>query len=104
MIMSSFNCCTPDYATTKQVSKLGPVLKVIGDDSRLRILCALQCSSHCVCDLEEHTKLSQSLISHHLKDLRDKNMVSNTKKGQKVYYSLTDLGNNVMDSLLSINI
>jgi len=84
--------------------KLGPLIKVISEDSRLRILCALQCDSHCVCELEEHTKLSQSLISHHLKDLKTTNMVSDTKKGQKVYYSLTDFGNSVMKLLLAIKV
>lgn len=102
MSMNSCNCCTPNSATTKQIAKLGPLIKVISEDSRLRILCALQCDSHCVCELEEHTKLSQSLISHHLKDLKTTNMVSDTKKGQKVYYSLTDFGNSVMKSLLTI--
>jgi DNA-binding transcriptional ArsR family regulator len=102
MSMDSCSCCTPNSNTTQQIAKLGPLIKVIGEDSRLRILCALQCDSHCVCELEEHTKLSQSLISHHLKDLKSTKMVSDTKKGQKVYYSLTDFGSNVMKSLLAI--
>ena len=104
MIMNSCNCCTPNSETTKQIEKLGPLIKVISEDSRLKILCALQCSDHCVCELEEHTKLSQSLISHHLKDLKTTNMVSDTKKGQKVYYSLTDFGGSVMKSLLAIKV
>ena len=100
--MNSCNCCRPNFETTKQIERLVPLIKVIGEDSRLKILCALQCDSHCVCELEEHTNLSQSLISHHLKDLKTTNMVSYTKKGQKVYYSLTDFGSDVMESLLSI--
>jgi ArsR family transcriptional regulator len=102
--MDSYRCCMPNSETTKQITELGPLIKVIGEDSRLRILCALQCDSHCVCDLEEHTKLSQSLISHHLKDLKTINLVSSIKKGQKVYYSLTDFGNSVMKSLLDIKV
>lgn len=102
MNMNSYDCCAPNSATSKRITDLGPVLKVIGEDSRLRLLCVLQKDSHCVCELEEHTKLSQSLISHHLKDLKAIGIVSDTKKGQKVYYSLTDFGNSVMKSLLTL--
>lgn len=102
MSMNSCNCCRQNPATIKQLAKIGPIVNVISEDSRLKILCALECDSHCVCELVEHTKLSQSLISHHLKDLKTTNMVVNTKKGQKVYYSLTDFGSNVMEALLTI--
>lgn len=100
--MNSCNCCTPNSETTNQIEKLAPLMKVISEDSRLRILCALQCNDHCVCELEEHTQLSQSLISHHLKDLKTTNMVSDTKKGQKVYYSLTDFGKEVIEAFIKI--
>ena len=101
--MNSCNCCTPNSVTTNQLEKLGPLIKLISEDSRLRILCALQCDSHCVCELEEHTKLSQSLISHHLKDIRKAGLVVDNKKGQRVYYSLTNYGNKILDALLSIS-
>jgi DNA-binding transcriptional ArsR family regulator len=100
--MNSYNCCTPNSETTKQIEKLGPLIKVISDDSRLKILCALQCDSHCVCELEEHTKLSQSLISHHLKDIKDAGLAIDNKQSQRVYYSLTDYGKKIIDTLLSI--
>ncbi len=102
MSMNSYNCCTPNSETTKQIEKLGPLIKVISDDSRLKILCALQCDSHCVCELEEHTKLSQSLISHHLKDIKDAGLAIDNKQSQRVYYSLTDYGKKIIDTLLSI--
>ncbi len=100
--MSSCNCCTPNPETTKQIEKLGPLIKVISDDSRLKILCALQYESHCVCELEEHTKLSQSLVSHHLKDIKDAGLAIDNKQSQRVYYSLTDYGKKIIETLLSI--
>jgi DNA-binding transcriptional ArsR family regulator len=102
MSMSSCNCCTPNSETTKQIEKLGPLIKVISDDSRLKILCALQYESHCVCELEEHTKLSQSLVSHHLKDIKDAGLAIDNKQSQRVYYSLTDYGKKIIETLLSI--
>lgn len=100
--MNSCNCCRPNFETTKQIERLVPLIKVIGEDSRLKILCALQCDSHCVCELEEHTKLSQSLISHHLKDIKDAGLAIDNKQSQRVYYSLTDYGKKIIDTLLSI--
>ncbi len=102
MSMDSCNCCKPNSETVEQIAKIGPLIKIVSEESRLKILCALQCDRHCVCELEEHTKLSQSLISHHLKDLKNTHMVSDAKKGHNVYYSLTDFGKNVMNSLLTI--
>ena len=100
--MNSCNCCRPNFETTKQIERLVPLIKVIGEDSRLKILCALQCDSHCVCELEEHTKLSQSLISHHLKDIKDAGLATDNKQSQRVYYSLTDYGKKIIETLLSI--
>lgn len=100
--MNSCNCCTPNSETTKQIEKLGPLIRVIGEDSRLKILCALKWDSHCVCELEEHTKLSQSLISHHLKDIKDAGLVIDNKQSKRVYYSLTDYGKKIIETLLSI--
>jgi DNA-binding transcriptional ArsR family regulator len=50
----------------------------------------------------EHVGLSQSLISHHLKDLREAGMVSNKKRGLRVYYSLTIEGQRVTETIFSL--
>ncbi len=102
MKVNSCKCCEPNSMITDKIEKIGSLIKIIGEDSRLRILCALQYNSHCVCELEEHTQLSQSLISHHLRDLKNTGLVTNNKKGQKVYYSLTDFGNSAIKSILAI--
>ena len=43
----------------------------------------------------EHINLSQSLISHHLKDLKDAGVVMDKKRGLRVYYSLTAKGEHI---------
>ena len=84
------------------IKELSTLLKLISDNSRLQILCILQKDEHCVCKLMEKTKLSQSLISHHLKDLKDSNLVSDRKDGKWVHYSLTDEGKRITNLLFKI--
>lgn len=50
----------------------------------------------------EHVKLSQSLISHHLKDLKDAGVVEDEKRGLRVYYSLTKKGKHISNVLFQI--
>lgn len=84
---------------TKELSTL---LKLISDNSRLQILCIIQKDEHCVCELMEETKLSQSLISHHLKDLKDYGLVSDRKQGKWSYYSLTPKGQKITNLIFKI--
>lgn len=66
------------------------LFKILGDRTRLEILFALETQSLCVSDMVELLGLSQSLISHQLKVLRDSNIVSTKKEGTKVIYTLAD--------------
>jgi len=50
----------------------------------------------------EHANMSQSLISHHLKDLKDAGIVAYDKRGLRVYYALTDKGKYIINLLFSI--
>ncbi|WP_027340103.1 ArsR/SmtB family transcription factor [Halonatronum saccharophilum] len=62
--------------------------KALSDGNRLRILDLLSCGQRCVCDLTEELDLSQPNISHHLKILKNVNLIDSIKKGRWVYYSL----------------
>lgn len=57
--------------------------------SRLELLFLLHNKPHCVCDLIEHTGMSQSLISHHLSDLETKRYISSKRNGKFIDYQLT---------------
>lgn len=104
MNMRSYNCCLPSEREYCQISSLSLLLKLIAEPSRLKILCILRNGTHCVCELEEHTLLSQSLISHHLKDLRDAGILRDEKKQQRIYYSLTEHGLKITDHLFQLPI
>jgi DNA-binding transcriptional ArsR family regulator len=50
----------------------------------------------------KHLDLSQSLISHHLKDLKEIGVVTDEKRGLRVYYTLTDKGKHITSLLFKI--
>ena len=100
--MGSYSCCTPNKKEVRDVSELSSLLKLVAEESRLKLLCVLRQGKHCVCELIEHGNMSQSLISHHLKNLKEAGLVSDEKKGQWVYYSLTESGKKVSDLLFKI--
>jgi len=63
-------------------------LKIISEENRLKILCFLMKEEKCVCDIWQYLKLPQNLVSHHLKVLKDFNLVFSKRKGLKVAYKL----------------
>ena len=65
-------------------------LRCIGEATRLRILRYLINGEKCVTDIVSSVGKEQSLVSHHLKSLKDCNIVLTTQKAQKIYYSLAD--------------
>jgi len=102
MNMGSYNCCTQNKIEFKNVSSLSSLINLVGEESRLKILCILKQERHCVCEIMEHLKLSQSLISHHLKDLKEAGIIEDEKKGLRVYYSLTKKGKHIIISLFNL--
>lgn len=102
MNMNSYNCCSSKSNESKQVASLSALLNLVSEESRLKLLCILRKGRHCVCEIMEHVSLSQSLISHHLKDLKDAGIVIDEKKGLYVYYSLTKKGEKIINSLFSL--
>lgn len=101
--MSSYNCCNSNKKEFHKASSISSLLKIIGEESRLKILCILRNGTHCVCELIEHVNLSQSLVSHHLKDLKEAGIVQDEKRGLYVYYSLTKKGKEITNLLFNIN-
>ena len=69
---------------------LADMFKLFSDSTRVRILCALQHSEMCVCDIAVALGMTKSSISHQLRQLRQTRLVRNRKEGKEVYYSLDD--------------
>lgn len=70
--------------------ELARLFKVLGDQTRIRILNALYRSELCVCDLTAILGMNQSAVSHQLRVLRDARIVRSRKQGKNVLYSLDD--------------
>ncbi|MFH0773672.1 MAG: metalloregulator ArsR/SmtB family transcription factor [bacterium] len=100
--MNSYKCCSSKSSESKKAISLSQLLRVVSEENRLKLLCILQRGSHCVCEMKKHVDLSQSLISHHLKDLKEAGIVIDKKKGLRVYYSLTKKGNKIINSLFAL--
>lgn len=100
--MNSYSCCKTLSIGAKKVSILSVLLRLVSEENRLKLICILRTGEHCVCEMMEHVDLSQSLVSHHLKDLKKVDIVTDEKRGLRVYYTLTDKGKNIADLLFTI--
>lgn len=69
------------------------VLKLMGDKTRLSMICLLSSQDCCVCEFVDLFNMSQSAISQHLRKLRDIGLVKEKRKGQWVVYSLNKASN-----------
>ena len=66
------------------------MFRLMGDPSRLRIILACLPAPICVSDLAARTRLSPSLVSHHLRLLRAARLLRAERQGKQVFYSLAD--------------
>ena len=69
---------------------LSEFFKIFGDATRLRILDVLLNGEKCVNEMADTLNISQSAISHQLKNLRTSNLVKTNKIGKIVKYSIAD--------------
>ncbi|WP_427162775.1 ArsR/SmtB family transcription factor [Aliinostoc sp. HNIBRCY26] len=62
----------------------------LGDANRLRILSFLAAKELCVSELAALLEMSESAVSHQLRNLRAMRLVSYRKQGRNVFYRLHD--------------
>lgn len=63
-------------------------LKALADTTRLGIVTLLNGGERCVCELQDALDIRQSLLSFHLKTLKDAGIVADRRDGRWVHYSL----------------
>jgi ArsR family transcriptional regulator len=81
-------CFCKTNQSTKSLSETVLFLKAVSDESRLKIICFLKEDEKCVCEIVDFLELPQNLVSHHLKVLREQNILVSKKNGVKVIYSI----------------
>ena len=79
-----------DMPDEDMLYELSELFKVFGDSTRIRILYALYEAEVCVCDLAEVLNMSQSAVSHQLKNLKSARLIKSRREGKQVFYSLSD--------------
>ena len=60
----------------------------LADETRLKIIDRLRDGEECVCNLTGPLGMRQSLLSFHLRALKDAGIISDRKEGRWVYYAL----------------
>lgn len=71
-----------------RIDTMADQLKLLGDKTRLTIMAMLNERALCVCDIAELLETSQPNASQHLRKLKAAGLVSETRKGQWIYYAL----------------
>jgi ArsR family transcriptional regulator len=71
------------------VADVGPfLLQAAADPIRWNVLSLLSEGTLCVCKLQEQVPIAASLLSYHLKILRDAGLVSAARRGRWIDYTL----------------
>lgn len=87
-------CTTPDAfnlaLSAADADNLANIFKALGNPVRLQIveLLSRYAGQVCVCDIEAQFDLSQPTISHHLKVLRQAQIIDGEQQGLWVHYFL----------------
>jgi ArsR family transcriptional regulator len=96
------DCCAPlvrvEPMPARQRDQLVGVMRALGEPTRLEIyrLVAGQTAPLCVCDIVERFPLRQPTISHHLKVLREAELLTVSRRGKWAYYAANPRGLEVL--------
>jgi ArsR family transcriptional regulator len=75
-------------AIASDLSTITRQFRALADPTRLRIVDLLRGGERCVCELTDALDAGQSLLSFHLKALKDAGLVSDRRDGRWAYYSI----------------
>ncbi len=95
--------CCPSAPEIHDLGAGAALFKALGDETRLKILTTLACTEGevCVCEFTETLPLNQPTVSHHLRILRDADLVTCERRGTWVYYRLAATVRDRLDTALN---
>ncbi len=76
------------------------LLQALADPVRWAVLEELGSTTRCVCDLRERVPVPANLLSYHLKVLRDAGLVTASRRGRWIDYTLADDARRLMREAL----
>lgn len=93
--MVNLDCINPQAVAElkeelPEVDRLSHLLKVLADETRLKIVYILSRQELCVADIAEVLGSTASNVSHHLRLLRNARLVRHRRDGKLVFYALDD--------------
>lgn len=74
----------------EDIVALAEFFRIIGSDTRLKILLALDASELCAGDLADALGMAPSAVSNQLKALRQARLITARRDGKMLYYRLAD--------------
>ena len=84
-------------ATTLDPARLRPaaaraaaLMRTLGNEDRLLLLCELAGGELCVSDLASRTGIEQPTLSQQLSVLREQQLVQTRREGKQIFYSIAD--------------
>ena len=78
------------HISKELISKAAEFFRVVGDETRMKILCTIAGGELCVNDIAQVVGISQSAVSHQLRVLKTSKLVKFRREGKAMYYSLDD--------------
>ncbi len=72
------------------IEKVTSFFKVLGDQTRIRILFALKEKEMCAGDIAVLLNMTKSAVSHQLAVMRNMHQVRSRREGKNIFYSLDD--------------
>lgn len=73
-----------------EIARAVLTLKLLADETRMRIVWNLLHGEHNVNDLADHLGMQPAAISHHLAKLRLAGVVRTRRDGNRIYYATSD--------------
>ena len=74
----------------QHIKRIQRIFQLLGDINRLKIISAIGVEERSVSDIIEAVGLSQPLVSHHLRALRENGILNSFRKGPFIYYQLAN--------------
>ena len=73
-----------------EIERVASFFKILGDNTRIRILFALKEREMCAGDIAVLLDMTKSAVSHQLAVMRNMHQVRSRREGRNVFYSLDD--------------
>jgi DNA-binding transcriptional ArsR family regulator len=79
-----------EAAAAEEIRSAVGMLKLLGDETRLRVICALLAGEHSVNELAEEVGAQPAAVSQHLAKLRLARLVRSRREGTRIFYVVDD--------------